>query len=72
MEPQFASPQPSRRKSYGYASNASPWNTRVLIALWVAQSGFSVLCCIVGGALAPSKADDHRDDDGDSNMYYLM
>jgi hypothetical protein len=70
MEPE--SPRTSLRKPYGYAANASPWNTKVVIGLWIAQAGFSVLCCIVGGALVPSKNDEHRGDDGDSNTIYLM
>jgi hypothetical protein len=47
-------------------------DTKVLIALWLAQAGYSVICCIVGGVLIQSKVNEVRYDDGDSDMWYLM
>jgi hypothetical protein len=76
MEPESSSPRNSPRKPYSYAANASPWNTKVLIALWIAQSGYSILCCIVGGALIPSKVNERNGSndfyDGDSLGFYLV
>ncbi|KAH6669478.1 hypothetical protein B0J14DRAFT_566230 [Halenospora varia] len=61
---------PSRK--YGYQPNASPWNKRVLIILWILQAGFSICVSIVGGALIPAKGKERRGDDGYSSVFYII